>query len=254
MSNQPTHLAVCGDSFSVGHGLDSAVQIAKSYGGLIAEHYNLPQKVYGRSGCCNFVIYLQVKKIIEQLNKNFKPFVVVNDTWYERIIFPVKHSWFDTEPDLSDVDYLNYSPYKEGQELPFKTKKNFKFVSEGLRTFFKGKEFGLNQLYDKCREEHKSGIDAYFNHIHDPMIKREIDRSLIASAHSLLLQNNVPHVFILREKNPLINEKNAVIVDWNKLVKKYPDALGTGHCSEQGHNIVAEKVINWVDNQGLITS
>ena len=256
MSNILTHIAVCGDSFAVGHGLDFENQFEKSFGGVVAAHYNLKHIVYGRSGCCNFVIYLQVKKIVEQIkkNKDYCPLVLLTDTWNERITFPIRKSWFSGEADLSEVDYLNYSPYREGKPLAFKNKKNHRLVSEGIITIHQGKKFGLNQLYAKVGPEQRQGIDSYFSEIYDSEIKKEIDSSLIASAHMLLRINNIPHLFLTREKNILIDEKNNIQSLWEKLSKKYPDEQRSGHCSEVGHKIVAEKIINHIDNWSLIGS
>lgn len=256
MSKVLTHIAVCGDSFAVGHGLDFETQFEKSFGGVVAQHYKLKHLVYGRSGCCNFVIYLQVKKIVEQVkkNKDFHPLVILTDTWNERITFPIRKSWFSDEADLSEVDYLNYSPYREGKPLAFKTKKNYRLVSEGITTIHQGKRFGLNQLYNKIKPEHLQGIESYFTEIYDNEIKREMDSSLIASAHMLLNKVNIPHLFLTREKNNLIDIKNNIQSRWEKLLEKYPDSQGSGHCNEVGHKLVAEEIINHVDNWGLISS
>ena len=253
MSKILTHVAVCGDSFAVGHGLDFETQFEKSFGGVVAAHYNLKHVVYGRSGCCNFVIYLQVKKIVEQIkkNKDFWPLVLLTDTWNERITFPIKKSWFASSADLSEVDYLNYSPYQEGKPLAFKTKKNYRLVSEGITTIYQGKRFGLNQLYDKIKPEHRNGIESYFSEIYDSEIKKEIDASLVASAHQLLKINNIPHVFLTRELNTLINKENNLQSRWEKLSAKYPDKSKTGHCNETAHNIVAQDIINHIDNWGF---
>lgn len=254
-----THLAVCGDSFSVGHGLDPNIQFEKSFGGLVAEHFHLPHLVYGRSGCCNFVIYLQIKKIVEQVkkNKDFCPFVLISDTWVDRIIFPIKKSWFSKEPDLSDVDYLNYEPYNENypvrRSLPFKTNRKFKFVSEGLITFVDGEEHGLEQLFKKSKNENVKSLNAFFDEIYDYELKKETDKSLLASGHLLLLRYNIPHLFLTQEHNNLINKENNILNTWEKLIKKYPDNRETGHCNEIGHKITAENVIKHITQHNLLS-
>jgi hypothetical protein len=253
-------IAVCGDSFSVGHGLDPENQFEKSFGGLVAEKYNLPLKVYGRSGCCNFVIYLQVKKILEQIDKDktFRPLVVVSDTWADRLIFSIRKSWFDKAPDLEDVDYLNYEPYRKDYAVPrslsFKPSKKYRYVSEGLPTYLDGEKFGLEQLMDKSRPENISPLSSFFDEVYDYGIKRETDKCIIASAHYMLVQRKIPHVFLTREKNSLIDSNNNIINNWEKLTKKYPDSRGTGHCNELGHEIVAQKIIKQIDTQHLLSN
>ena len=259
MSKIPTHVAVCGDSFAVGHGLDPEIQFEKSFGGLIADHYNLPHLVYGRSGCCNFVIYLQVKKIVEQIkkDKDFRPFVLLSDTWVDRIVFPIRKFWFSKEPNLSDVDYLNYEPYNEQypvrRSLPFKTNRKYKFVSEGLITFLNDKAHGLEQLFNKSKKENVKLLTAFFDEVYDYELKKETDKCMLASAHLLLIQHNIPHLFLTQERNSLVNNKNNMLSNWEKLIKKYPDLRGTGHCNEIGHKITAENVIKHIDNYCLMS-
>lgn len=259
--NNLTHLAVCGDSFSVGHGLDPEVQFEKSFGGLIAEQLDLEHAVYGRSGCCNFVIYLQVKKIVEQHLKNpkFRPFVIVSSTWWCRITFRAKKSWFgrNREPDLSDVDYLNYEPYRKEypvrRSLPFKPNRRFRFVSETLLTFLKGQEIrGLEHLFKKSSTENISPLTAFFEEVYDEQLKKETDKCMLGSAHLLLKKHNIPHVFLLQEENDLIEHKNNLQLHWNNITYHYPDVRGTGHCNEQGHNIAANTILQHIDHYRLL--
>jgi len=240
-----THLAVCGDSFSVGHGLEPEVQFEHSFGGLVASHYGLKHLVYGRSGCCNFVIYLQIKKIIDQtrLNPFYKPFVLVTSTWYDRVTFPLSHSIFKlklfSDPDLSQVDYLNYEPYRKSSPVPrklaFKTNKTQRLLSETLP--------GLNHLHSKINPEDKDAVDLYVAHLYDPAIKEIIDNSLLTSAHRLLVKHKIPHLFISPSRISTIESQNNLIKDWRDIICKHPDQFGTGHCNEQGHKIMSENVI-----------
>lgn len=107
-------VAVCGDSFGVGSGLPLETCYENSFGGIVAKKLNLPLKVYARSGCCNYVIYLQVKKIIEQFHKlQHKPLVLITFTHHSRIVFPFDSTKLTTHVDLSNVEYKSYAPYSK---------------------------------------------------------------------------------------------------------------------------------------------
>lgn len=241
-----THLAVCGDSFSVGHGLPPEVQFEHSFGGIVAKHYGLKHLVYGRSGCCNFVIYLQVKKILEQTRFNpfYKPFVLVSSTWHERVTFPLNFRSLFPEPDLSQVDYLNYEPYSASspvpRKLPFRTNNKHRLVSETLPD--------LNHLRSQLDPEDHTAVDMYVAHLYDPAIKEIIDYSLLTTAHRLLVKHKIPHLFISPKRIDTIDSTNNLKKSWIKLLNKYPDCMGTGHCNEQGHRIMADSVIQHLIN------
>lgn len=250
-------LAVCGDSFAVGHGLPAERQFEDSFGGLVADHYKLKHLVYARSGCCNFVIYLQVKKIIDQIGFNpfFKPFVLISTTWTERITFPLWHPRFFTNPDLSEVDYLNYQPYDQSKpnarKLPFRSNKKSRLVSETIP--MDSESSGLDHLYKKVNAEDHQAVSLYFKHLHDPFIKEIIDYSLMSTAHQLLIKNNVPHLFLSPKNIETIDKRNILKHDWIKISDKHPDNLGTGHCNKQGHELTANSIINYVDKNNLFT-
>ena len=236
-----TYIAVCGDSFSVGHGLDPHVQFEHSFGGVVASHYGLKHLVYGRSGCCNFVIYLQVKKIIDQTRFNpfYKPLVLISSTWTERVTFPLNFTRFFSRPDLSQVDYLSYEPYSKTSPVPrklaFRINKKHRLVSELVSD--------LTYLRQKVNPEDESAVDLYAAHLFDPKIKEVIDHSLLTTAHIMLLKHNIPHLFITPERIHTIHADNNLNQDWIEILDRYPDSRGTGHCDEQGHRIMADKVI-----------
>lgn len=250
------HLAVCGDSFGVGHGLPPQRQFEDSFGGLVADHYNLKHLVYARSGCCNFVIYLQIKKIIDQMGFNpfLKPFVLITTTWTERITFPLWHPKLFNGADLSQVDYLNYDPYNKNKpywrKLPFRTSKNHRLVSETIPV--NRNDPGLEHLYKKLNPEDHSAVTMYFNHLHDPVIKEIIDYSLLSTAHQLLVKHNVPHLFLSPKYVETIDKKNILIHDWIDISNKHPDNQNTGHCNEHGHLITSKRVLQHIDKFNLM--
>ncbi len=251
------HLAVCGDSFGVGHGLPPERQFEDSFGGLVADHYKLKHLVYARSGCCNFVIYLQVKKIIDQqkLNPFFKPFVLISTTWSERITFPLWYPRFFGTPDLSEVDYLNYDPYNKNKphwrKLPFRTNRKHRLVSENIP--MNNGESGLEHLYENLKAEDHNAVTLYFNHLHDPYIKEMIDYSLMSTAHHLLIKHQIPHLFLSPKKIETVSSVNLLKHDWIEISNDYPDSVGSGHCNEQGHKITADSIIKHIEKENLLS-
>lgn len=245
-----THLAVCGDSFSVGHGLPPEVQFEHSFGGLVADHFGLEQLVYGRSGCCNFIIYLQIEKIIEQVKADlsYRPFVLISTTWTERLTFPLSPNSLFLKPDLSQVDYLNYEPYRESSPVPrklaFQIDKTYRLISETLPD--------LQHLRNKVDPRDIPAIDLYSAHLYDPAIKEIIDYGLLTTAHRLLVNHNIPHLFFSPKRIDTIDKSNNLKYHWKELLDKYPDNLGTGHCNEQGHRIMANQIISYITSTGLI--
>ena len=78
-------LVTCGDSFACGSGLDNVDAFEKSYAGLTAKEIGVEQKVLARPGCCNFIIWLQIKYAVHNINNPFVLITMTNaarTTWY----------------------------------------------------------------------------------------------------------------------------------------------------------------------------
>jgi hypothetical protein len=249
-------IAVCGDSFGCGNGLPDNICYEKSFGGLVAEHYRLPLHVYARSGCCNFVIYLQTKKIIEQYkNKKEKPFVLITTTHHSRFVMPVNSTSEYREYNLSDVDYLRYPPYnyKDGttaRPLEFELSKKPKLISETISNFIWYSEKGaanLEYLFDGILDK-IDAVKTYFSEIYDDNIKQEYDSALILKMHIELKESNIDHIIMDPNKHQsrFIAPKNYFHNDWGYYSRKFPDKNGSGHCDERGHQTVAYGLIKHI--------
>jgi len=256
-----THIATCGDSFGCGMGLPDATTFEDSFAGVIAKHFNLPQEVYARSGCCNFTIYLQVKKIIERVNAdpNYKPFVLITTTFHERLIFPLDEGWKYKEPDLADVEYLSYTPYHEHivprRTLPFTLNPESRLITETISNishFMAGNAHGLGMLFKKVNEDKFKAINSYFTELFDTAVKKAYDEALFVVMSGLLTQHNIPHLIGGWVMPKLIPEKNRIENDWGYYTKRWPDPRGSGHCDETGNRLVGEEWIKHIEKYKLI--
>lgn len=246
-------VAVCGDSFGCGEGLDPRSCFEESFGGLIAKKLGLPLKVYARSGCCNFTIYLQVKKIIDQFNhKEHRPLVLVTLTNHSRLIFPIDSTRLSTNCDISNVDYLSYVPYSPTSEkvrpLMFEPAVPPNLLSETISNMnlcLAGNNLGYDQRFSKMIDRKWKAIKTYFEELYDDTIKREYDESLAILMHLLLREAGLPHVIMGfgRYNFRHIPDPNFVEIHWGEICQAHPDAVGSGHCDENGHLIVAERVL-----------
>lgn len=256
------NIIVCGDSFGVGAGLPAATCFADSFGGQVAAKFNLPLHVYARSGCCNFVIYLQVKKVINHFtNIQNKPLILITLTNHRRLIIPIDNSSLTTKIDLANVEYKKYPPYAEFSNpvmpLEFDINDNPNLMSEtitNLITCLEDKRFRESPLYNHIPAHKWKIISEYINEIYNDDIKKEYDASLINLMHNCLLEAKFPHIFIgfKLHSNRFINDNNFINVNWGKISQIYPDDYGTGHCTKEGHTIVSDRIINHIKQLGII--
>lgn len=252
-------IVVCGDSFGCGIGLPYNRCFEDSFGGLIAKHYNVPHTVYARSGCCNYVIYLQVKKVIEDYKHKQKPFVLITTTNHSRVIVPSDHSKneFNTYT-LEDVEYTLHEPYS-GREsgnkrpLPFTPKTKPKLVSETVSNIFhytNGHTPNLEYLFSNVKNK-LHAIKTFYEEIYDDSIKQDYDTSLILMMNVMLKEVDIPHLIMSsnQHNDRFVDTKNYFYNNWGQYSQKYPDTMGSGHCDERGHVEVANKIINRIEGQ-----
>jgi hypothetical protein len=254
-----TCVAVCGDSFGCGTGLPDLTCFEQSFAGIVASQLNLPQKVYARSGCCNFTIYLQVKKIIEQLRNNKDiPFILITTTYHERIICPIDDT-NQSEPDLSNVEYLTYPPYNEHthnrRSLPFSLKetKYFSNTFSNIWHYFYKKANGISNFFEKISTEKLKALVDYYALVFDSGIKREYDEALFISMHYKLKAHNIPHLIMGNFITPeLKNNHSFMEFNWGNYTQQYPDQYKSGHCNELGNELVGKKVIEHIKKYNLL--
>lgn len=257
-----THIATCGDSFGVGCGLPDETSYEQSFAGVVASAFNLPQKVYARSGCCNFTIFLQVKKILEQMQNDptYKPFVLITVTFHERLIFPLDDGFTYKKPDLSDVEYMSYIPYfNDPEELKRKPEFNpnpeprlFTETVSNIQYYGAGKAPGIANLFKKVNSNKFEAIKHYFLELFDTGVKKDQDDALYAYMHLMLKKANVPHLLIGLHLPKEIEPENRLNFSWGDYTQKYPDDRGSGHCSAVGNRLVGDEIIKHIKQHGLI--
>ena len=242
-------IVVCGDSFATGVGISPERCYEDFFGGLVAKEFNLPLRVFARSGCCNFTIYLQVKKVIEQYqHSEIKPLVLISVTYHERYLIPIVDNLKREDLDLKNIQYMDYEPYSEiskpRRKLEFELADKPKFISQTLTNidlYLNGKPSGaVTKSFDVVLRSKYNSLMNFITDVDNEKIKYEHDNAMITKAHLLLLNNNIPHI-IMSTHNDLyrhLKQENVAIVDWGNLCQRFPDNLGTGHCDENGHKEV----------------
>jgi hypothetical protein len=246
-------IAVCGDSFATGSGLPPENCYEDMFGGIISKTLNLPMKVYARSGCCNFSIFLQVKKIIEQFHlKEHTPLVIVSLTHHSRLLFPIDGTKLEINLNLSNLDYLNYHPYSEASQprrpLEFKLDKDPQLISETISNIglcLSGHHMAPGDQFVNIMERKWEALRLYFEELYDDGIKREYDNALALMMHNMLVETNLPHVIMGFGKyiHRFIDQKNFADIHWGSICLNHPDRQGSGHCDETGHMIVANTLL-----------
>ena len=247
-----THVSVCGDSFGVGSGMPMHRCFEDSFGGQVSSTMGIPLKVYARSGSCNFLIYLQVKKVVEQsITRNDRPLVLINLTSYSRIVFPYDSRSVGGLSDLSNVDYRSYHPYHKTshprRELEFDTVESPNLTSETISNVglaLHGNMESPGRLAEVAKKKWKA-ISIYFEEIYDDSVKIEIDSALATTMHYMLEKAGLPHIFIGVRKDffPMIPNKNFLEENWGDISKLHQDPAMTKHCNAVGHGIVASKIL-----------
>lgn len=257
-------IVVCGDSFGCGLGINESCDFERSFGGVVSSHFNIPFKIYARPGCCNYVIYLQVQKVISEYRLgNYNPFVLITTTNHARFTFPSDHSTGAfTNYIIEDVDYSNYMPYSEiskhRRELPFEFNNPPKLVSDTIGNIMHhigDPDSSLGPMFKDIRYKAKA-IKLFYEYLYDDSIKQLYDYSLILMMHKCLNEVEIPHIILDYSTYhcKFIDKKNFLQSDWGKMCSKYPDKINSGHCDERGHNEVAQLIIDKIeiDHNGIM--
>lgn len=252
-------VAICGDSFACGSGIDSKYCFERSFGSLVAGSLSVPYKIFARSGCCNYVIFLQVKKVIEEYKHKEKPLVLISTTNHSRFTFPSDHvTKAYNNYTLEDVEYHLHEPYcdREGwhrRDIPFKPSKTPKLISETISNFIhfaSGEGPNLAYLF-KDVDAKFSAIKTFYEELYDDSIKETNDTGLILMMHMMLKEEGFPHIIMSpnQHQNRFIDKENFLLNDWGVYSRKYPDNGKSGHCDERGHVEVANNIIEKIKNQ-----
>lgn len=245
-------LVTCGDSFACGSGLDNVDAFEKSYAGLTANEIGVEQKVLARPGCCNFIIWLQIKYAVHNINNPFVLITMTNaarTTWYK--------SGIDKgEPKLEYLNYEDYPPYdkrhKFSRPIPIDTDNTLQSETlQNLDTFFTEGAGAMWKQFDHEPTPRLRILKDWVAEFFDMQQKNQYDNSLMTMAHLLMNKNKIPHLFLgwQPELGDLLPDVNYQAIDWGHYSKQYPDSKGTGHCDYTGHRLVYEEIINKVKAQ-----
>lgn len=256
-------IAICGDSFATGMGIDidPDIMYEKSFGSLVSKHIGVNYKNYARAGCCNFVINLQVQKIIQQKKENlFSPFVLITTTHHSRFSFPLENDIGIVSYDLADVDYAIHNVFGSKEELtqrlPFTLNEKPRLTSDTVGNWLKYRKNKNEKLRRNFQniENKLLSVESYFEHLYSDIIKRDYDLALICKMHIDLNNANLPHIIMSGEKHlgNYIGKENFLYNDWGYYSQKYPDGVGSGHCSYQGHIEVANRVLEKLNTNRLL--
>lgn len=250
-------IVVCGDSFACGIGLSPRTCFEDSFGGLVAKYFKVPFTVLARSGCCNYVIYLQALKVVEDYKHKEKPLVLITTTNHSRFIFPSDHADSGyNHYTLEDVEYDLHEPYSKRDQqnrrpLPFEPNSKPKLVSETVSNvmyYLDGKAPNLEYLFTDVKSKF-SAIKNYYEELYDDEIKQTYDTALILMMHNCLKEASIPHLIMTptEHNDRFIDRENYLFNNWGYYAQKYPDKMGSGHCDERGHKEVAEKIIDRIE-------
>ena len=250
-------VAICGDSFACGSGMDTKYCFERSFGSLVANSLDASYKIYARGGCCNYVIYLQVQQVIEDYKYKDKPLVLISTTNHSRFTFPSDHvTKAYNNYTLADVEYHLHEPYcvRDGwhrRDIPFKASKTPKLISETISNFLhfaSGQGPNLEYLFKDVNTKF-AAIKTFYEELYDDSIKQTNDIGLILMMHMMLKEAGFPHVIMSpdQHQNRFIVKENFLHNDWGVYSRKYPDKINSGHCDERGHVEVAEKIIKHIE-------
>lgn len=245
-------LVVCGDSYGVGVGLKEETAFEHSFGGLISKQLSLPLKIYARSGICNFGIYLQVKKVIEEFKEGkHNPLVLVSLTDHSRV-FVTSDNINKDDLNLSNMDYGNatpYAPYSNPKRVPpfhLNTPKLFSQTICDIDSYLNNQNSGSSPEAFKILPKYKmDALKIYLSDLYCDFTKEEYDSGLVSKIHLMLKYHNINHVIIGSpiEKYYYIDKDNFCDFDWRKISDLYPDEHGSSHCNEYGHELASIEIL-----------
>jgi len=259
------NLFVCGDSYACGIGLKQEYNLEKSFGGLISKKYGIPHINYARGGICNFGIYLQVKKMLDTFdftNHDTKnSLMIISLTNPGRLMVATEDITF-RDLDLSNVDYLNNSPYayngQKGRDVQFSLNKKPKLFSQTILDIAshieKNVSGAMPSAYEILPKYKLNALKSYIENLYDDPIKEEYDYGIISKMHLMLKLKNVNHIFLVQFKELFyfLPEENLCEVNWRKISDEHPDEIGSSHCNEVGHEIAAQIILDHLPKRKLI--
>lgn len=261
------NLVVCGDSFSIGIGCRNLK--TEPYGSLLAKEMGLNLINYAKGSSTNFSIYLQVKYAIENV-KDIELLILAPTCHYRTEFFTKDVQYDDTKIPIIDntcVNYHQYPPYGENTYLPDQIlphpmsndnrynpvmyTENFHGIFDFLNLMENNTNSGYYRRYENEDIKRIQLLRDYYIDIYHTEIQKWYDIGMINMAHTLLLQNSIPHLIIDSDPSLLeiIPPKYTCLVNWGLLSAKFPDDIPTKHTSYEGHLEVYKIILEKYNNE-----
>lgn len=259
-------LIICGDSFHCGIGCTNIP--TQTYGSLVALQLDLELVMLARGSASNYIVSLQGKYAAHFINSPH--IVVLGTTSYDRVEWVAQGTSLDNRPaSLHDVNYHMYPPHYHTPPLhdhpikfhlqndPLYSPKIYSEQVVAFSDYFSSNRNLKNGYYDRFKDEpikKMKLIEQNYIDTVDSHIKRDYDIGLILTAYTLLKKAGVNCIIASDDTSfaELVQSPGDYFApDWARLVKSYPDTVGTLHTSEVGHADVASRLLKHIDYFGI---
>lgn len=260
-------LIICGDSFHCGIGCTNIP--TQTYGKLTASQLGLELVMLARGSASNYIVSLQGKYAAHF--KNGQHIVVLGTTSYDRVEWLAEGTSLDNRyVSLYDVNYHMYPPHYHTpllhdqpikfhlQDDPLYSPKIYSEQVVAFSDYFNNNNRNVkNGYYTRFKDEPIDKlklIEHNYINIVDSHIKRDYDIGLILTAYTLLKKAGANCIIASDDTvfAELVQSPGDYFApDWTRLVKSYPDTIGTLHTSEVGHADVAARLLKHIDYYGI---
>ena len=265
-------LIVCGDSFNIGIGCHNLN--TEPYGSLLAEQTGRKLINLAKGSSTNLSIWLQVKYAVYNLNANENDIILVNETSSERFNWFPENKEVSQHHDISnlDVNYHDYPPYgnhsyptHQLDKHPMQDEPNYtgKMITENvagvidyldnfLSTGQNQRGFYYNRLVDEPATKLKI-IKDFYGSVYNEKLSQIQSNAFMTMAHSLLRNKKLKHLMMLPNiwaYTDTVIDENKMYLSWGELTMKYPDNVGSGHSSPQGHIEARDMILKKLKENG----
>jgi hypothetical protein len=265
-------MVVCGDSFNYGIG---CVDLGESpYGVLVSKTFDCDLIRLARGSATNFSIALQADYAATKITP--KPnLVIIGMTGFDRIEWQSEDAKIPRTKSLGleNLNYHLYPPHNTPSS-PLGILQNFYLENDpaynpsllteqvhGIDDYISVYKKGMNvskTFYKRLNSEPIPKLELimkYYFEIFQGDIKVRYDSAMIYQSYmrcvnagiNCLILTTFPHLF-----DGLVTADNICEIDWGKLSIDHPDTIGSWHTSEEGHRIVASKIIEKIKALDLL--
>ena len=261
-------IVICGDSFSIGIGVEDL--LTEAWGPIIAKNYNTEVVNFAKGSSTNYSISLQADYAIENISDI--DLLIISDTCEHRINFfkyeehlkRCADNWGSEEITNLDVNYHEYPPYGPGtyhQVIPHPyidnpeyrgtlNTENWYGVVEYVEKLKQNLDYSTD-YYSKFKGDDKRLLllREYYLQISDIHIQRKQDCGCLLLSYFKAKKANIPVLLAMDKKEiqNIVTYEDYCRISWGELASKYPDTIGTLHTSKEGQKEAAAKVIEHIE-------